>query len=294
MTTSQITLHTSGLRFTALQAGEQHAPTVVFLHGFPDSPYTFRHQIAPFVEAGYRVIIPTMRGYEASSQPDDGDYSLITLATDVIGWLDDLGIDRAHLVGHDWGAALAYVAAARYPDRILSATTMAVPPLPRIPAAVRRVPRQLQRSWYMTFFQLPVVADRALQSRDWWLLKRLWRTWSPGHTLTQADWIQLRDQFAQPGVVAASLAYYRQNATPPILLGLRSTPAMELTEIAVPTLIINGRNDGCMDHRLFGASIRADDYPAGVRHVTIDGAGHFVHLERADEVNELILEHLRA
>lgn len=290
--TGGLSLTVSGLEFTALDAGEPSDPVVICLHGFPDSRNTFRHQIEPLVAASHRVVVPTLRGYEPSSQPADGDYSLIALADDVIGWLDQIGVERAHLVGHDWGAAIVYVTAALHPERIITATAMAVPPLARIPAAVRRVPRQLLRSWYMTFFQLRGLSDRALRGREWWLLQRFWRTWSPGYRMSDDEWEQLRVQFERPGVVQAALAYYRQNATPPILLGLRSTPAMRLTEVAVPTLVVNGIDDGCMDPRLFHASIRLDDYPAGVRHVDVSGAGHFVHLERPDLVNELILEHL--
>lgn len=287
-----ITLRAAGLEFSALEARATNDSVVLCLHGFPDSPTTFRHQMGALAEAGHRVIAPTLRGYEPSSQPEDGDYSLIALADDVIGWLDDLGVERAHLVGHDWGAAIVYTAAARHGDRVISATALAIPPLARIPAAVRRVPRQLQRSWYMTFFQLRGLSDRALAAADWRLLRRLWRVWSPGYTLTDDEWNELRDVFAAPGVAAGSLGYYRQNATPPILAGIRSTPAMKLTEVPVPTLIVHGTDDGCIDRRLFEPAIRQEDFPAGVERLEIAGAGHFVHLEQPDLLNTAILEHL--
>lgn len=262
------------------------------LHGFPDTPATFRHQIEPLVEAGYRVIVPTLRGYEPSSQPVDGDYSVTALADDVIAWLDELNIDKAHLVGHDWGAVVVYATAARHADRVLTATAIAVPPLARIPAAVRRVPKQLLLSWYMTFFQLRGLSERSLRQREWWLLRRLWRAWSPGYTMSDTEWNELRAQFEQSGVLTASLSYYRDNATPRILLGMTSTPAMELTEVPVPTLIVNGADDGCMDQRLFDAAIRSSDFPGGVQQVHVDQAGHFVHLERPALVNDLLLKHL--
>lgn len=287
-----ITLTASGLSFSAEQAGSAGDPVVLCLHGFPDSPRTFRHQFDPLADAGFRVIAPTLRGYEPSSQPPDGDYSLVALADDVIGWLDDLGVERAHLVGHDWGAVIANVAAARHPGRILTMTSLAIPPLSRIPGGVRRVPRQLQRSWYMTFFQVRGLADRALAAGDWWLLRWLWRSWSPGYVLPPAEWADLRGRFERPGVVRAALAYYRQNATPPILLGLRSTPAMELSEVAAPTLIVHGADDGCMDRRLFDHTIRDADHPAGVERIEVAGAGHFLHLERPDVVNAALVDHL--
>lgn len=287
-----ITLSASGLRFGGLAAGDPSHPLVVCLHGFPDAPHTFRAQFEPLVSAGHRVVAPAIRGYEPSSQPSDGDYSLTTLADDVIGWLDDLDVERAHLVGHDWGAVITYVAAARHPDRVTTATALAIPPVARIPAALQRVPRQVLRSWYMNFFQLPRVAERSLSSRDWWLLRRLWRSWSPGHEMSDAEWQDLRARFEQPGVVPAALAYYRQNATPAIFLGLASTPAMTLTEIPVPTLVVHGSDDGCMDRRLFEPAIRTEDFPAGVRRLELDGAGHFVHLEQPERVNAAILDHV--
>ncbi|MCP3910108.1 MAG: alpha/beta hydrolase [Actinomycetia bacterium] len=127
---------------------------------------------------------------------------------------------------------------------------------------------------------------------DFALVHRLWQTWSPGYTLTAEDSAALKATFATPGVVAASLAYYRQNATPPILLGLCKTPAMERSQVSAPVLIINGTDDGCMGRRLFEPTICSQDYPAGVRHEEIADAGHFLHLERPDRVNELILEHM--
>ncbi len=291
---AQLTLTTeAGLRFSAIQAGQEQDPVVLCLHGFPDHPATFRHQFGPLTDAGYRVIAPTMRGYEPSSQPADGDYALLTLADDVAGWLDAIGVDRAHLLGHDWGAVVTEVAAARHPERVLSLTSLAIPPLPRIPEAVRRIPRQLIRSWYMTFFQVPIVAERALAAGDWALLRRLWRVWSPGHTMTETEWSELRARFEQPGVVNAALAYYRQNATPPLLLGLRSSPAMERTQLSVRRLIVHGADDGCMDRRLFDHTVHDVDHPAGVTTIELDGTGHFLHLEDPDRVNEAVLDHLR-
>ena len=233
-----------------------------------------------------------MRGYELGSQPTDGDYSLPALCSDVVAWLDQLQAPRAHLVGHDWGAAVAYVAGAAHPERFITITVLAIPPLTRIPRALRHVPRQLLLSWYMTWFQLPVLAERSVTAKHLWLLQRLWRQWSPELDLATVDWARVRAAFEQPGVVARALGYYRQNTTPLILLGVRRTAAMGNSVISVPTLIVNGTADGCMDRRLFVHTIDEADFPAGVSHVELDGPGHFLQLEQPDEIAKLILGHL--
>ena len=288
----QQTLRANGLEFSATRVGSADGELVLCLHGFPDTPATFRHQTAELAALGFDVVAPRLRGYELSSQPSNNDYDAVTLASDVVGWLDDLGVERAHLVGHDWGAVIAYVVAAHYPRRVRTVTAMAIPPLARIPAAVRRVPRQLVRSWYMTWFQIPGLSDRSLRAGDWLLMRTLWRTWSPRYSMTAEEWTDLRGMFEEDGVVSGALAYYRQNATPPVMLGLRRAPAMTQPTIAVPTLILNGSEDGCMDRRLFNLGIHDADFPAGVEHVEVPDAGHFLHLEKPELVNELIGRHL--
>ena len=291
-----LTRRSGDLEFTALAAGPTDGPLVVFVHGFPDGPETFASQLTAFGAHGYRAIAPTLRGYEPSSVPADGDHSLITLADDVAGWLDHLGVQAAHLVGHDWGAAITYTAAARHPDRFTSASTMAVPPLPRIPQAVRRVPKQLVLSWYMTFFQLRWISERAASARDHALIAWFWKRWSPGYDLDEDAWVGLRKRFAEPGVLTSTLRYYRQNATPLLLMGLKTNEAMDLTTVEAPTLVLHGSDDGCMTPKLFSAvhdiAVEAGDFPGGLRREEVPGCGHFLHLEQPDEISERILEHI--
>ena len=283
-----IQIDTGDLRFTARTAGPDGGPVVLLLHGFPDRAATFDAMIGALAAAGFRAIAPTMRGYEPSSQPADGDHSLVTLADDVVAWLDALGIDRAHIVGHDWGAATTYLAITRHPERFERAVTLAVPPTPRIPEAVRKVPKQILLSWYMTFFQLRFVADRIAAARDHALIRWLWSSWSP--TLDAPD--DLAAVFAQPGVLRSALAYYRQNATPPLLLGLRENDATVIAATTVPTLVVHGAEDRCLDRRLFEHAVVEDDFPGGVRREMMPGAAHFLHLEQPDEVHRLVLDWL--
>jgi pimeloyl-ACP methyl ester carboxylesterase len=289
----RLNLSNGSLEFSALASGLKEnggGPLVLCLHGFPDNARSFRFQMPALANAGYRVIAPTLRGYEPSSQPDDEDYSFGALARDVIAWLDELNEDKAHLIGHDWGAGIAYVAGALAPDRFHSLTTIAVPHAARFPEGMRNVPSQLANSWYMMFFQLRGIAEIAVERNDWSLIKRLWRNWSPGFRLPEEEWTNLRKTFEAPGVKRAMLSYYRQNVSPGIMLGWKKTEATALTTVPVRTLAITGADDGCMDTRLYDHLFLEEDFPNGFRVERIQGAGHFTHQEKPAEVNRLILD----
>jgi len=290
-----LTLSHGNLTFSAQACGlaaNDGGKLVLCLHGFPDNARSFRFQLPALAEAGYRAVAPTLRGYEPSSQPADGDYSIEALAGDVIAWIDELEEDKVHLIGHDWGAAIAYLAAAIAPERFHSLTTLAVPHAARLRDGIRKVPIQLAKSWYMTFFQLRGLADLWVERNDWALIKQLWRTWSPGFDLPEEEWAHLRATFAAPGVKKAMLSYYRQNASPSVLLGLKKTLAMTKTTVPVRTLAITGADDGCMDTRLYDHVFLDEDFPSGFRVERIEGAGHFTHQERPEEINRLLLHWL--
>lgn len=128
---ADLKLANGALSFSAHGLGlddNARGPVVLCLHGFPDNARSFRFQLPALAAAGYRAVAPTLRGYEPSSQPADGDYSLEALGRDVLAWVDGLAEKKVHLIGHDWGAAVAYVAGALAPERFHSLTTIAVPP----------------------------------------------------------------------------------------------------------------------------------------------------------------------
>lgn len=290
-----LTLSNGSLQFSTHTAGfdvNPDGPIVICLHGFPDNARSFRYQLPALAEAGYRAVAPTMRGYEPSSVAGDDDYSLATLGRDVVAWVEELGADQVHLVGHDWGAAVTYVAGALAPERFASLSTIAVPHAARFADGIRKVPRQAARSWYMSFFQLRGVAEYTIERNDWALLRRLYRTWSPGFDVSEDDWTDLVSTFAAPGVKAAMLAYYRQNASPGVLLGWKESEAAGLTTVPVRTLAITGEDDGCIDTRLYDHVFVDDDFPNGVKIERVSGAGHFVHQEQPDKVNSLLLNWL--
>jgi pimeloyl-ACP methyl ester carboxylesterase len=285
------TLRANSLRFSALAQGD--GPVVLCLHGFPDNRRSFRHQLPALAGAGFRAVAPTLRGYEPSSQPPDGDYHIVRMAEDVVGWIDDLDQERVHLVGHDWGAVIGYAAAALAPERLFSLTTLAIPHPGRLQRdGIRKLPSQLWKSWYMLFFQLRGIADRLVQARDWAFIEKLWRDWSPGWELPAEELVSVKETLAQPGVKSAALGYYRA------AFDFRSPAAKQTTrllesQIDVRTLALTGALDGCMDTRLHDLALQQEDFPAGLGVVRIEGAGHFLHQEKPQEVNPILIEWLR-
>ncbi len=284
----KISLTANGLRFSALAQGS--GTTVLCLHGFPDNKRSFRFQLPALAEAGYRAVAPTMRGYEPSSQPADGDYHIVRMAEDVVGWIEDLGGEPLHLVGHDWGAVIAYAAAALAPQRLLSLTTIAIAHPGRLRSdGFRKLPSQLRNSWYMLFFQLRGIADHVVERRDWRFIERLWRDWSPTWELPADELANVKQTFAQPGVKKAALAYYRAMLDP-FSEAARQTERLLSTPIQVRTLATTGALDGCMDTRLHDIAMLEEDFPAGLQVVRFDDAGHFVHQEVPDDFNRVLLE----
>lgn len=282
-------LRSQGLKFTADEAGE--GPLVLCLHGFPDHRGSWRHQLPALAESGYHVLAPNLRGYEPSSQPADGQYRLAEIAGDVAAWVDDLGAGRVHLIGHDWGAAVAMVTANLIPDRVASLTTLAVPPLHRIGAMLRHRPSALVNLSYMAFFQLPSIPERTLLAREGRYIRRLWATWSPTWTCPEPEMQAVLDTLGRPGVQHAALAYYRQ--LPDLLsrVGRRSWGLLR-ARVMVPTMTITGALDGCMPSELYDVAISPDHFASEIRVERLEGAGHFPHQERPDRINRLLIDWL--
>lgn len=285
MTPKQILLENGPLRFSGLDLGS--GPLVLLLHGFPDTPATFSLQMAALAEAGYRAVAMTMRGYEPSSQPADGDYHGIRMAEDVVAWLDQLGVERAHLVGHDWGSNIAHGAVGLAPHRFLSLTAIAVPHPVRFAEAYASSPEQQARSAYILDFLQPGFEDH-IQADGFAYLDNLWRTWSPGWD-GGSLFADMTKCFSMPGVAKAALEYYRQafDATSP---SGQLTAALFSKPVAVPTLGLFGANDECIAAEIFEGAMQPADYAAGVSCRRIEKAGHFVHAEAAGAVNACLLD----
>jgi pimeloyl-ACP methyl ester carboxylesterase len=279
------------LAFTAYEMGE--GPLVLCLHGFPDTPFTWRFLLPALAAAGFRAVAVTSRGYEATSQPADGDFSMAALSEDVIGWIDALGADTAHLVGHDWGSSIMHAAAARAPERVRSLTALAVPHPAGFGAAIASNLEQIERSWYVFFFQMRGLADLVVEQDGWAFLERLWQRWSPGWSGGDEDIAQVKAVFSKPGVKEAALAYYRTAFVPD---HPRAAEGLQLwsTPIEAATLGLTGSGDGCISSNVFRAAMAPGLFAAEPALHEIEHAGHFLHLERPEIVRDLTLAHLRA
>ncbi|MDX1621310.1 MAG: alpha/beta fold hydrolase, partial [Nitriliruptorales bacterium] len=193
------------LRFAYRSWGpaDPSAPLALCLHGFPDHAPTWRHLGPVLGDRGYRVVAPWLRGYAPTEVPGDGDYSLDTLVADANALHRALGGDeRAVLVGHDWGAAIAYRATAAAPGRWRAAVTMAFPPEEAL-TGVHRDLHQLRRSWYMAPLSLP-GGGAVLARDDFALVDRLWREWSPGYERSVEDRDPLEATLSSPGSADAA------------------------------------------------------------------------------------------
>lgn len=281
----------NGIRFHYLECGE--GPLVLCLHGFPDHARSFRHQMEALAAAGFRAVAPYLRGYAPTERAADGQYQSAALALDTVALIDALGGGRALLFGHDWGAIAAYGAAVLAPEKVARLAVAAVPHGPRLMAAMMSDYDQQRRSWYMFFFQHP-LADVAVAANDFAFLDRLWEDWSPGYTPAAEERESLKATFRAPGVLEAALGYYRCTLNPalqsPALAEVQQRLAM--APIEVQTLYFHGVQDGCVGVDLV-AGMEAS-FPRGLTVEIVPAAGHFVHLERPEIVNPILLDFLRA
>jgi len=284
-----LTLTNGPLRFSAQAQGD--GPVVLCLHGFPDTLRTFDALLDALSEAGFRGVAPAMRGYEPQSQPADGDYHAVRMAEDVAGWIDQLGGGPVHLVGHDWGATIAFAAAALVPEKVRSLTVLAVPHPVRFAENYAGSAAQQARSQYIIDFQSP-AADVAIVEDNCAWLERLCRTWSPGWAEPDSALKAMRETFVLPGVANATLSWYRQAFDVTSDPG-RATQALLSQAVRVPTLGMVGETDGCIAAEIFAASMQSADFPAGLEVDRMPGAGHFLHLEQPGPVAHRVIAWLR-
>lgn len=284
----------NGIDFAYLEAGPADGPLALCLHGFPDHAPSWSPLMADLAEAGFHAVAPWMRGYAPTGPAPDGNYQTGALSADALALADALAPDRddAVLIGHDWGAASAYGAVAHRPERFRKLVSLAVPHTAAVAPHLFGNVRQIKRSWYMFFFQMP-IADMAVQMNDFAFIDMLWSDWSPGYTPDPSAIRALKDTLGSPGVLAAALGYYRAtfdaSAHDPAFASLQNAG---MGPTPVPTLYLHGADDGCMGAELVNADALKPFFPGGLEVEVVPGTGHFLQLERPDLVNPRILRFL--
>jgi pimeloyl-ACP methyl ester carboxylesterase len=267
----------NGLGFEV--ADEGAGTPVVLLHGFPDTSALWRHQVAALTGAGFRTIAPDMRGRGGSDRPEQvAAYGLTKIVGDVTGIMDTLGIKKAHVVGHDWGAAAAWLVAMLAPDRVdhLVAISVGCPGAAGPPTL-----EALQKSWYRILFLFEGIAEDLVLRNDWYLLREM----------LQGGGEQFDSYIANlsgPGALTAALNWYRANL--PVDRFISAGPGPQFPPVAAPTMGVFGTADLYLTEGAMTSS--ASKVTGPWRYERLEGVGHFVPLEAADQLNKLLLDFL--
>jgi len=275
LNTTTKTFSVNGLVFPYYDLGE--GPVVILLHGFPDSRYLWRKQLQPLAEAGFRAIAPDLRGFRDAPKPEEVEaYAISHILKDINGLLDTLTVEKAHIVGHDWGSTVAWLFAGYYPQRTKSVTGMTVG-APGAPD--RRKLEQLEKLWYVFFFQNEGIAEEWLRRDDWQGL----RAW----TRENGDLENYISNLSKPGAITAGLNWYRANFKPASLNAQSDPP-----RIKVPAMGIAAEND---DYLLESHVKKSDTMVDGSwTYHFVQDASHWLMLDQPEKVNQLLINFLKS
>lgn len=275
-------LHLNGTYLHIVTAGNPDGEPLLLLHGFPEFWYAWRNQIDPLVEAGFHLIMPDMRGYNLSAKPDTvAAYNMDVLAEDVIALIDSTGKEKVTVIGHDWGGAVAWFTANKFPERVNKLVVMNVPHNPVFAQALRTSTVQKLKCWYMAFFQLDKLPERVVGLGNWSVLARWAFRGNAG--FSDADIEQYQQAWSQPRAMTAMTNYYRavQQARP------KSLPSPRIDDL--PVLLIWGKQDRVFGTDLAQASI---DLCNQGEVAYIENGTHWVQNDAPQAVNTHLLRFL--
>lgn len=271
-------IEANGLRFAVDETGGGDA-VALCLHGFPESRFSWRHQLEPLAALGWHAVAPDLRGYGDSSRPEGIDaYRLHHLVADIAGLFDALGARRRLLIGHDWGAAIAWAFAMRRVRPLDGLVAMNVPHPEVFKAVLRRSWAQRRRSWYMAFFQMPRLPEMLLAAGDARAVARMFEGMAVDKTaFPPAVLRHYRDNALRPGALTAMLNYYRANVAD---FARADAPS---PRIETPTLMIWGEADTALGLEL------TEGYQPYVADFTLERlprVSHWVQQEAPGRVND--------
>ncbi len=268
-------IETNGLRFHVAEEGT--GPAVLLLHGFPDSSSLWRYQIPALVQVGFRVIAPDLRGFGESDKPAETEaYELSVIVNDVVGLLDALQIQSAHVVCHDWGAIVGWLLAALCPERVerLAALSVGHPACFLNPTIEQR-----EKSWYILLFQWKDLAEDLLTRNDW----QLFRAWVRNH----AEFETWRRDLSRPGALAAGLNWYRANLAPE----RQAAAPLSVPVVKAPTLGIWSSEDAYLTEEQMLCS---KEHVSGEwSYERLEGTSHWLQLDKPEWLNKVLIEFLK-
>ncbi len=283
-------IKTNGIHLNVLTAGDENGTPVVLLHGFPEFHYGWRKQIPALTAAGFRVIIPDQRGYNLSDKPKGvSSYHVNTLAKDVTGLLDHFGIKKAKLVGHDWGAVVAWTVALNHPERLEKLAILNAPHPDVMPRFLLENKEQRKKSWYIYFFQIPLLPEWMLSKDDFRNMARMLVGSGKKGTFTREEINEYKKAWAQKDALTAMLNWYRSIARGSLkyIFQKNKIPARR---VKTPTLILWGKKDVALSHEMAQPSADLCD---DCKIIFFENATHWVQHDEADAVNKHLIGFLK-
>jgi len=280
----QVTFDGVTLKYEAM--GDPTNPPAILLHGFPEFWYSWRYQMPALADAGFYAIAPDQRGYNRSSK--QGPFTTKRLVQDVAQFQDALGIKRCAIVGHDWGGAVAWTFAAACPERVERLVVMNGPHPRAYMDACRKGFKQIFKSWYFFFFQLPLIPEWTLRANNYMALRSMFRKLVPPQYMSDTDIDRYVGAWRQPGAMTATINWYR--GLPQQMFRSRAGGSASLPKIKAPTCVIWGMDDHALDP---SCNDTLDKYVENLVVHNLPGASHFVQMYDPPAVNALLIPFLK-
>lgn len=274
--------HVNGINLNVIDEGGKGLPVIVFLHGFPEFSYGWKNQIPFFLNKGYRVIVPDQRGYNLSDKPANvSAYKTDQLVKDIIELIKLSGSGKVYLVGHDWGAAIAWRMAIQFPELIYKLVIINVPHPMVMKETLKKNPRQMLKSWYIAFFQIPLLPEKLLSAFQYKFLSQMLLRSSAKGIFTPEEIEKYKKAWKRKGALKGMINWYRA--------ALRFDRSSSQTDqkVKIPTLIQWGVQDLALVEDMAKGSLKYCE--KGSLKIYPD-ATHWIHHEKIEEVNRSIYE----